>query len=143
MEQQKQQQAQMMQMQQQMMQNDPRMIKAQTDVHKVELEAHELEMKGDQQHFDQQIKMAELALEQEKVQNEAILVQHEAEQSEVTAAVQREKAQAEIVAHSLDAAAKMADIEHKQKMDHHESIRKTVELHHKIKEVKNEPGKKE
>ncbi len=142
---QKQQQAQMQQMQQQMMQNDPRMIKAQADVHKVELEAHELEMKGDAQHFDQQIKMAELALEQEKVQNEAILVQHEAAQEEVNAAVQREKAHAEIVSHSLDAAAKLASIEHDHKMGHHESIRKTVELHHKIKsehEGKNERNKK-
>jgi hypothetical protein len=133
MEQQKQQQAQMQEMQQQMMQNDPRMIKAQADVHKVELEAHELEMKGDQQHFDQKIKIAELALEQEKVQNEAILVQHEAAQEEVNAAVQREKAHAEIVSHSLDAAAKLASLEHEQRMGHHESIRKTVELHHKIK----------
>lgn len=135
-------QAQMMQMQQQMMQQDPRMIKAQSDVKKVELQAHELEMKGQEQQFEREIKIAELALEQERVQNEAILVQHEAEQEEVNAAVQREKAHAEIVSHSMDAAAKMADIEHKQRMDHHESIRKTVELHHKIK-GSEEDGQKE
>lgn len=136
---QQQQQQQAMQMQQQMMQQDPRFIKAQADVKKVEIQGQELEIKAEQQQFDREIKVAELALEQERVENEAILVQHEAEQEEVNAAVQREKAHAEIVAHSLDAAAKMADIEHKQRMDHHDSIRKTVELHHKLKgEVKDE-----
>lgn len=129
---QKQQQAQMMQMQQQMMQQDPRYIKAQADVQKVQLEGQELQMKGEQQQFERQIKVAELALEQEKVQNEAILVQHEAAQDEVNAAVQREKAQAEIISHSLDAASKLAHIKHQQRMDEHDSIRKSVELHHKI-----------
>lgn len=55
-----------------------------------------------------------------------------------------EKAHAEIVSHSLDAAAKLASIEHDHKMGHHESIRKTVELHHKIKsehESKNDKTK--
>jgi hypothetical protein len=132
MQQQKQQQQQMMQMQQQMMQQDPRFIKAQADVQKVQLEGHELQMKQEQNEFERQIKVAELALEQERVQNEAILTQHEAAQEEVNAAVQREKAQAEIVAHSLDAASKMASLEHQQRMDEHESHRKNVELHHKI-----------
>lgn len=139
---QEQKEAQMMQMQQEMMQNDPRIIKAQADVKKVELEGHELEMKAEQQQFEREIKIAELSIEQERVENEAILVQHEAEQEEVSAAVQREKAQAEIVAHSLDAAAKIAGIEHQQRMDNHESIRKTVELHHRIKGNENE-GQKE
>lgn len=130
-EQQKQQQAQ--QMQQQMMQQDPRFIKAQADVKKVQLDAHELDMKAEQQQFDRQVKIAELALEQERVQNDAILVQHEAEQQEINSAVQREKAQAEIISHSLDAASKIASIQHKHKMDEHESIRKSVDLHHKIK----------
>lgn len=130
-------QQQQMQMQQQMMQQDPRMIKAQADVQKVKIEAQESQMKQEQNMFDRQIKMAELALEQEKVQNEAILVQHEAEQEEVNAAVQREKAQAEIISHSLDAAAKLATIHHTQKMDEHESIRKSVDLHHKIHKENN------
>lgn len=133
MEQQKEQQAQAMQLQQQMMMNDPRMIKAQADVKKVEIEEQELMLKADQQEFDKQIKVAELALDQERVQNEAILTQHEAAQEEVNAAVQREKAQAEIVAHSLDAASKLASIEHERRMNEHDSIRKSVELHHKIK----------
>lgn len=143
MQKQQQQQQQAQQMQQQMMQQDPRFIKAQADVQKVQLQGQELQMKGEQQQFDRQVKMAELALEQEKVQNEAILVQHEAEQEEINAAVQREKAQAEIVSHSLDAAAKMASIKHKQKMDDHESIRKSVELHHKIKGEKKNAEHKE
>lgn len=137
-EKQKQQQA--MQMQQQMMQQDPRYIKAQADVQKVQLEGQELQMKGEQQQFERQVKIAELAMEQEKVQNEAILVQHESAQEEVNAAVQREKAQAEIISHSLDAAAKLASIKHQQKMGEHDSIRKSVELHHKIK-GKNESEK--
>jgi portal protein len=128
---QKQQQA--MQMQQQMMQQDPRYIKAQADVQKVQIEGQELQLKAEQQQFDREIKVAELALEQEKVQNEAILVQHEAAQEEVNAAVQREKAQAEIISHALDAASKLSNMHHEQKMNEHESIRKSVELHHKIK----------
>ena len=130
---QKQMQQQQMQMQQQMMQNDPRMIKAQADVAKVQNERQEIMMKNEQNQFDRQIKVAELALEQERVQNEAIMVEHEAQREEVNAAVQREKAQAEIVSHSLDAAAKIASIKHKERMDEHDSIRKSVELHHKIK----------
>lgn len=130
---QKQQQQQAMQMQEQMMQQDPRFIKAQADVQKVQLEGQELQIKEEQNQFERQVKIAELALEQEKVQNEAILVQHEAAQEEVNSAVQREKAQAEIISHSLDAASKLANIKHQQKMDEHDSIRKSVELHHKIK----------
>lgn len=136
---QEQQQQQMMQMQQQMMQQDPRYIKAQADVQKVQLQGQELQMKEEQNEFEREIKVAELALEQEKVQNEAILVQTQAAEDEVNAAVQREKAQAEIISHSLDAASKLASIHHQQKMDEHESIRKSVELHHKIsKGEKNE-----
>ncbi|HZY36262.1 MAG TPA: hypothetical protein VFE53_06415 [Mucilaginibacter sp.] len=137
-----QQQQQMMQMQQQAMQQDPRMIKAKADVAKVQLEGQELQMKQVQQEFDRQIKIAELALEQEKVQNEAIIVQHEAAQEEVNAAVQREKAQAEIISHSLDAAAKVESLRHKQKMDEHDSVRKSVELHHKINNQHEEKGDK-
>jgi hypothetical protein len=127
-----QQQQQMMQKQEQMMQQDPRMIKAKADIAKVQLEAKELQMKEQQNQFENQIKLVELGLDQERVQNEAILAQHEAAQEEVNAAVQREKAQAEIISHSLDAAAKLASIHHKQKMDEHDSVRKSVELHHKL-----------
>ena len=140
MQQQQQQQQQAQQMQQQMMQQDPRFIKAQADVQKVQLEGHELQMKDEENKFQRQIKIAELGLEQEKVQNEAILVQHEAQQSEINSAVQREKAQAEIVSHSLDAAAKIASINHQHKMNEHESVRKSVELHHKIGSEKNKKG---
>jgi len=126
--QQKQQQQQSMQMQQQMMQQDPRFIKAQADVQKVQLQGQELQMKEEQNQFDRQIKVAELALEQEKVQNDAILVQEQVEQESVNAAIQREKAEAEIISHSLDAASKLASIKHQE----HESIRKSVDLHHKI-----------
>lgn len=126
---QEQQQQKAMQMQQQMMQQDPRFIKAQADVQKVHLQGQELQMKEEQNQFGRQIKVAELALEQEKVQNDAILVQEQVEQESVNAAIQREKAQAEIISHSLDAASKLASIKHQE----HESIRKSVELHHKIK----------
>lgn len=126
------QQQKMMEMQQEAMQNDPRMIKAQADVKKVEIQGQELELKASQQQFDNEIKIAEMALEQERVDNEAIMVQHEAEQEEINAAVQREKAKAEIVSHSLDAASKLATLEHDKRMDEHESVRKTLELHHKL-----------
>lgn len=135
---QEQQKQQAMQMQQQAMMQDPRLIKAQADVQKVKLQEHELQMKDQQQQIDNQFKAAELALEQERVQNEAILVQHEAQQEEINAAVQREKANAEIIAHSLDAAAKLSSIKHEQKMGEHESVRKSVELHHKINKEKGE-----
>lgn len=138
MEQEQQKQAQAMQMQQEMLQNDPRYIKAMADVQKVQILAQELQAKIEDMQFNREIKIAELAIEQEKVENEAILVQHEAAQDEVNAAVQREKAQAEIISHSLDAASKMAHIEHQKRMDEHESIRKTVELHHKINNKKGE-----
>ncbi len=142
-QQQQQQQQQAQQMQQKMMQQDPRMIKAKADVAKVQNEAHEIQMKQEQNVFERQVKIAELALEQERVQNEAILVQHEAQQEEINAAVQREKAQAEIVSHSLDAAAKIAGLRHKQKMEEHESVRKSVELHHRIKKQNAEDMKEE
>ena len=136
---QQQKQQQMQQQQEEMLQKDPRYIKAQADVMKAQNEVHETQMKQEQNEFERTIKVAELALEQEKVENEAILVQHEAEQQEVNAAVQREKAQAEIISHALDAASKISNLHHDQKMDHHESIRKSVELHHKIKgEAKDE-----
>lgn len=130
------------QMQEQMMQRDPNFIAATAQAKKVEVDgqakAQELQLKAEKQQFEQQITVAELAIEQERAENESIMAQHEAEQAEIDAAVQREKANAEIVSHSLDAAAKLASIEHDQRMDHHESIRKSVELHHKIKETKNE-----
>ncbi len=126
-EQQKQQQ--MMQQQQQMMQQDPRYIKARADVKKVEIEERK-------EQFNEKIEIAKLTQEQERIENEAILVQHEAAQEEVNAAVQREKAQAEIISHALDAASKIANHHHDKRMDEHESIRKSVELHHKIKNEK-------
>lgn len=135
---QQQMQQQQMQMQQEMMQNNPQMIRAQADVAKVQNEQHELQMKQEQNEFERNIKMAELAIEQERVQNEAILVQHEAEQNEINSAVQREKAQAEIVSHSLDAAAKIASIKHQERMGEHESIRKSVQLHHELKKGEKE-----
>lgn len=138
MEKQKQMQAQQMQMQQEMMRNNPQMIRAQADIGKVQNEQHELQMKEEQNQFERQIKVAELALEQERVQNEAIMVEHEAQREEINAAVQREKAQAEIVSHSLDAAAKIASIKHQERMDEHESIRKSVQLHHQIKKGEKE-----
>ena len=137
-----QQQQQMQQQQQQMMQMDPRFIKAKADVKKTQIQEQELQLKAQQQQFENQVTIAELALEQEHIQNEAIQVQHAAEQEEVNAAVQREKAQAEIFSHAVDAATKVASMKHNQKMSEHESIRKSVETHHKIKaekKAKKEP----
>lgn len=114
------------QMQQEMMMQNPAMIKANAEMIKVQSQA-------EQSKIDTQIRIAELAIDKEKADSESILAQHKATQEEVNASVQREKAQAEIISHSLDAAGKMASIEHTQKMNEHESVRKSVELHHKIK----------
>lgn len=135
-----QQQQQAQQMQMQMMQQDPRMIqakastvKAQADIMKVQMDGQQMAQEQQQQQFENQLAIAELAIKQENAQNETILARHQASLEETQQAVQLDKAQAEVISHSLDAAAKIANIKHKERMAEHESIRKTIDMHHKLK----------
>ncbi len=139
---QKQQQQQMMQQQQQMMQQDPRYIKAQADVQKVQLQGQELQQKAQQAQFDQQIKVAELQIEKELADAQIMEAEAKINQAQIDSGIRMEEMNTSHFNHAIDAAAKIADIkakEHTQKMNEHESIRKSVDMHHKINnESKNE-----
>lgn len=132
MEKRKQQQQQAQQMQMQMMQSDPRMISAQASDKRAQADVMKVQMQGAQQQFDNQIKVAELSIEKEKVDNEALIAQHTASLEEEHMMLQRTKEETSLANHAMDAAAKIAAHHHNTRMDEHESVRKTVELHHKI-----------
>lgn len=117
--QEKQQQAQaQMQMAQQAQQNNPQLIKAQNERMKIEMDAKQAET-------DSQLKVAQLMLDEEKVENEKLnilshmnIAQAEAQASEMRSHAEERRA-------AVDMAIKVADMSHQ----HH---RETRELHHKI-----------
>lgn len=128
-----------MQSQQQMMMQDPRMIQAQASQQRAHADIMKVQMQAGQQQFDNQVKVAELAIEKEKVDNEALIAQHEASLEEQHMALERTREETSLTNHALDAAAKIAGHEHQVRMDEHDSIRKSAELHHRIgKESKKE-----
>jgi hypothetical protein len=131
-QQQEQEKQQAMQSQQQMMMQDPRMISAKASETRAQADVMKVQMQGSQQQFDNQVKVAELAIEKEKVDNEALIAQHQASLEEQHMALERTREETSLTNHALDAAAKIAGHEHKVKMDEHESVRKSIELHHKI-----------
>ncbi|HEY5236568.1 MAG TPA: portal protein, partial [Rhabdochlamydiaceae bacterium] len=136
MEQQQQQQQQMMQMQQQQMQNDPRMIKAKADVQKVQLQGQELQQKAQTAQFEQQIEVAKLQIEKELADAKIMEAEGKAEQAQIDSGIRIEEHNTSKFNHSIDAAVKIAEMkskEHEHKMNEHDSVRKSVELHHKIK----------
>lgn len=133
-------------MQLEMMNNDPRMIEAKTKAMKAQVET-QLEVKKLSQEemdseFEKQTTIAKLGIENKKADAEILKAERQAEQEQINSAVQLEKANAEIVSHSLDAAAKIADIEHRHNMDHHESVRESVKLHHEIERSRREQNEK-
>ncbi len=139
MEKRKKQQAQMQQQQLMMMQNDPRMIsakaadkRAQSDMMKTQLKGQEQFQEANQQQFENQIEVARLAIDKERADNEALVAQHTASLEEEHLAIERIREETSLTNHALDAAAKLASIEHQKRMDEHDSVRKTVELHHAI-----------
>jgi hypothetical protein len=126
-----QQQAQAAQMQEKAMQNDPRVITAKAKV-------MEVQNKDKQNQFENQLRVAEVSIDKQRADTDGIVAMAQVNQEQINSAVQIEKAQTEREVHALDAAAKLADSDHAKNMDHHESIRKTVELHHAMKQAEKE-----
>lgn len=132
-------------MQQQMMEQNPLIMDAKTKAMKVQADAQNNQVKN-------QIAMGELAIKKQEADSNSIKVQAEASQAQIDASVQREKANAEIFSHSVDAAAKLSESKHKQsidlerlahdkQMDHHKSIRESAALHHEMKQPHKESKK--
>lgn len=132
MEKRKQQQAQMQQQQMMMMQNDPRMISAQASAKRADADVMKVQTDAEDKQFNRNIKVAELAIEKEKVDNDALIAQHNATLEEEHMMIARTREETSLANHALDAAAKIASHEHAKRMDEHDSVRKTVELHHKV-----------
>jgi hypothetical protein len=125
-------------MQQEAMQNDPRVITAKAKMMDTQVKAMESKQKQGQTQIENQFKIAELANEKQHIDNETLLAEAEVTQSQVDSAVQFKKAQTELEVHALDAAAKLAGHHHEKQMDHHESIRKSIDLHHKLTNTQKE-----
>ncbi len=135
MQQKQQMQQQQQQMMQQQMQMDPRFIKAQADVQKVQLEAQQQQIDMQQQEFDNQIAIAKQA--NEKIIADAKVMEAEAKisQAQIDSAVRLEESQTSLEVHSLEAAAKMAEIhsrEHDKAMDRHAAGLAERKLEHEI-----------
>lgn len=138
-QQQMQQQAQQQQMQ--MMQMDPRFIKAQADVQKVKLEEMQMQLDAQQQQFDNQIAIAEQAVN--KIVADAKVMEAEAKisQAQIDSAVRLEESQTSLETHALDSAAKMAEIEsrkHDQVIKTHGAALQERKLEHEIKQAGKE-----
>jgi hypothetical protein len=135
-QQQQQQQQQQMQMAQQMAMQQPQMIKAQAEMQKIQHQA-------EQDQIENQFEIARLAIDKELADAEILTAQSKVTQSQIDSAVRLEEAQTSEVNHALETAAKLAEIkdrEHAREMDHHNSIRESVKLHHEIKN-KQQPTK--
>lgn len=145
-EQQQQQQQQAMQMQQQAMMQDPRMIKAQNDIAKTQLQEQELQQKAQQAQFDNEIEVAKLQIEKELADAKVMEAEANISQAQIDSGIKMEELNTSHFNHAIDAATKIAEIksrEHEQQMNEHESIRKSVELHHGINEKREESKEKE
>jgi hypothetical protein len=135
-QQQQQQQQQQMQMAQQMAMQQPQMIRAQAEMQKIQHQA-------EQDQIENQFEIARLAIDKELADAEILTAQSKVTQSQIDSAVRLEEAQTSEVNHALETAAKLAEIkdrEHAREMDHHNSIRESVKLHHEIKN-KQQPTK--
>lgn len=113
-EQQKKQQAMMQQMQMQQMQQNggmnPQMAKVQVDQQKLQLES-----KQDQQ--ENQMKMIELQQSQQEIDNDRLKIHMEMTQSQIDAAVEADKAEAERSRNAIDLAMEHHDMTHRHMMD--------------------------
>jgi len=127
-QQQKQQQQQAMQMQQQAMQNDPQMIKAQAEMMKVQSQAK-------QDEIDTQIQIAKMATEKELADAKIMEAEAKISQAQIDSAVRLEESQTSLEVHSLETAAKLAEIrsrEHDQQIKTHSATLAERELEHKM-----------
>ena len=131
-----QQQQQQLQMAQQMAMQQPQMIKAQAEAQKIQ---HNIE----QDQINTQFEIARLAIEKELADAEILTAESKVTQAQIDSAVRLEEAETSQVNHALETAAKMAEIkdrEHAREMDHHQSIRDSVKLHHEINKSKEQKG---
>ncbi len=125
---QQQQQQQQMQAAQQMAMQQPQMVRAQAELQKVQ---HTIE----QDQIENQFEIARLAIEKERADSEILTAEAKVSQAQIDSAVRLEETQTSLETHALDSAAKMAAVkerEHAQEMDHHNSIRESVRLHHEM-----------
>ena len=129
-----QQQEQAQQMQMQAMQQNPQMIRAQAELQKVQSNI-------EQAQFDNQIQIAKTAIEKELADAKLIEAEAKTTQAQIDSAVRLEEAQTSLEVHSLETAAKMAEIkdrEHGRKMAEHHNAREHLKLHHELSNKKKE-----
>lgn len=127
-QQQLQQQQQQLQMSQQLALQQPQMLRAQAELQKVQ---HNIEQDG----ISNQFEIARLAIEKERADAEILTAESKVTQAQIDSSVRLEEAQTSQVNHSLETATKLAEIkdrQHARDMDHHNSIRESVKLHHEI-----------
>lgn len=120
MQQVKQQQAQAQQMQAQAMQNNPMMIKAANERIKIQQDAQ-------QAHIDNSLKMAELQLEKQSLDNDTLKINADLHTDQIHNMVMIDKADAEKARASLDYLMKLIDMRHQHEKDNIEMGQKVVE----------------
>jgi Phage P22-like portal protein len=101
------------QMQMQMMQNNPQMIRAQTEQQRLQLDTQQAQV-------DSQVKVAELAVQKQAVDNDTLKIMQAAKSDQVKAAVMIDKADAERGRAAVDLAIKATDMHHKHLKETHE-----------------------
>jgi hypothetical protein len=114
MQQQQQQMAQQAQQQQLQAMTAPQMMRAQVDSQKIQLQAQELQLGQQQQQFDNQIKIAEMAIEKELADAKLLESEAKISQAQIDSAMRMEEGQTKVEAHALDAAAKIAEIKSRE-----------------------------
>jgi hypothetical protein len=105
---------------------------AQSEMAKVEIDKLKLLLDKQKAEFENEIAIAKLGLDQQRVQNETIETQLTADDAEIKAAMTRERAQAEIFSHAIDAASKVATHQHKQSIEVQREDREDAKLLHEI-----------
>jgi hypothetical protein len=101
-------------MQAQMMQNNPQMIRAQAEMQKNQIAAQEAQAKTQQMQFDNQIKIAEMAIEKELADAKILEAESKITQQQIDSAVRLEEAQTSLEVHALESAAKFAEIKDRE-----------------------------
>ena len=128
-----------MKAQQEAMQSDPRMIKAQADVQRVKVEEMAQETKARQAQMQEQLDIAELAIEKELADAKILEAEARVSQSQIDSAVALEKANTSLEVHALDSATKIAEIhsrEHDKAIKSHAAGLAERQLEHDIKQSK-------
>lgn len=130
--QQMQQQAQ--QMQQQAMQNDPAMIRAQAEMQKVQQQAQQAQI-------ETQLDIARMSIDKELADAKLIEAESKVTQSQIDSAVRLEEANTSLEVHSLETAAKIAEIQsrqHNDKLNLHKTMLENMHLGHDLKQKKKQ-----